>query len=208
MIETTLLGIGILAFMGMWRWMARPTYLDEARDQLFDLRDDLVRPFFLKQKAGLHHPQYIALRNLINGHLRYTESVSLLGFVVMLVWMSRNEAAARSLQVKHEAAFSTDDQEVREFGEKIRKEASWIMMGYTIKTSVIGRTLLFIISTRSRVGNCWRAVKEAVSSGRLPLAAATAASVATMSGIAAHMVPTVGAGAAQSALEERALQQI
>ncbi|MGK8222250.1 hypothetical protein ACRS2S_19700 [Achromobacter xylosoxidans] len=207
MIETTLLGIGILVLMATWRWMARPTYLDQARDQLFDLRDDCVRPFFLRHEKGLHHPQYIALRNLINGHLRYTESVSLLGFVAMVIWMSRNVDAARVLQSRHEAVFDTDEIEVQKFSEETRRRATWIMLGYAIKTSLIGRTVLLVFSMRSIMSTCWASLKG-LALGRIPLAAVTAASVATMSGIAAHLVPEVGASAAQSALEERALQQV
>lgn len=206
MIETTLMGIGILVLMATWRWMARPTYLDEARDQLFDLRDDEVRPFFLKTAAGLHHPQYIALRSLINGHLRYTESISLLGFVTMVVWMSRNSDSARALQSRHEAAFETNDKEIQAFCENMRRQATWIMLGYAIKTSLIGRIVLFFMSAKRHAANCLSNLKG-LALGRIPLAAVTAASVATMTGIAAHMVPGVGADAAQSALEERALHQ-
>ncbi len=205
MIETTLFGIGILVLMATWRWMARPTYLDEARDQLFDLRDEQVRPFFLKHPQGLHHPQYVALRTLINGHLRYTESISLLSFVIMVVWMSRNSESARVIQIQHEAAFETTDNEVHAFCEDARRRATWIMLGYAIKTSLIGRVLLFFITLKRRAASCLSALKGLVL-GRIPLAAVTAASVATMTGIAAHMVPGVGADAAQSALEERALQ--
>jgi hypothetical protein len=206
MIETTLLGLGILVLMATWRWMARPTYLDEARDLLFDLRDEKVRPFFLKHHQGLHHPQYVALRTLINGHLRYTESISLLGFVTMVVWMSRNSDSARVIQNRHEAAFETTDSQVHAFCDEARREATWIMLGYAIKTSLVGRVVLFFITLKHRAATCLSALKGIVL-GRIPFAAVTAASVATMTGIAAHMVPGVGADAAQSALEERALQQ-
>src|SRR5699024_12732794 len=83
--ELLLLGLGMLLFVLTWDYMAKPTYLDEARDQLFDVRYKELKDFFMTQELGLHDPAYKKLREHINGLIRYTDKATLIGFVLSLV---------------------------------------------------------------------------------------------------------------------------
>lgn len=205
-IETALFGIALLVFMATWRWMARPTFLDNARDQLFDLRDDVLRPYFLQRPDGLKSQMYIELRKLINGHLRYTENASFLGFVVMIAWMSKNANAARELETMHESRFKTDDAELAEFAREIRANAAMIMLGYTITTSFFAQMILGFISFGFFLKRCKYHLARLSNRSISMTSALRNVSVRVVSGMAAQAVPGVGSHAAQSALEERAFQ--
>lgn len=163
MIQLILLGVGILGCMATWHWMAKRTYLDEARDQLFDLRDGVLRRYFLASKHGLGDPLYLELRTLINGHLRFTHRASFLGFVALL-WMSRNDAQLReAIKRESERHFSTKDAELAEFSYKVRERAARIMFHYMVRTSLLARFIMLIsvpvICVMMLVSH-WRKFKE------------------------------------------------
>lgn len=141
--ELFLLGLGMLLLVLTWDYMAKPTYLDEARDQLFDIRDKELKDFFLKQELGLRDPAYKKLREHINGLLRYTEKVTLLGFVLNLAAEAKHsnrttpkiESQPKSMQTKN------DDTAIKKFEAKIKNESAAVMWHYMISSSVLGRFL-------------------------------------------------------------------
>lgn len=144
MIQLILLGVGVLACMATWHWMAKKTYLDEARDQLFDLRDLVLREHFIRSEHGLEHPLYVELRTLINGHLRFTHKASFVGFMALL-WMTKKDDGLKA-QIKKESErlFGTNDPELEKFSLMVRERAAKIMFHYMVRTSILARCILFI----------------------------------------------------------------
>lgn len=144
MTQLILLGVGILACMATWHWMARRTYLDEARDQLFDLRDGILRGFFKNSKYGLTHPLYVELRTLINGHLRFTHKASFLGFLALLVITKKDDELRKQIKKESERLFGTEDPDLAKFSWMVRERAARIMFHYMVRTSVLARCVLLV----------------------------------------------------------------
>lgn len=149
--ELALFGFGVLAMLMGWRYAWRPTALDCARDRLFDLRES-VRAEFVEREWGLDHPMYKTLRDLINGHLRYTERVHFFGLVAFHVKLASHPDLRASLKASVERRLACDDAKLAEFCNDVRERAAVIMLVYVIETSAAALTLaaigMAILTTR------------------------------------------------------------
>jgi hypothetical protein len=134
--EAMFLGLNLLLGYAVWRFIWRKTSLDTHRDQLFDLRDE-VKAFFTDHGYGLDHPLYNELRALLNGHIRYTEHLTLRLFVAQTVAMSAHPEIAQSLKEKINARLRTDDTNLAEFIDTARKKSVVILTAHMVETSFV-----------------------------------------------------------------------
>ncbi len=141
--ESVLLGIGIIVTMLGWRYVWRPTTLDEARDRLFDLRES-VRDEFLRRGLPLDHPLHMALRSLLNGHLRHTESASFSILIAFHVAVIDQPEVRAALKEHVEKRFGCTDPQLAELAKQTREQAALIMLGYVIETSVLALALVAV----------------------------------------------------------------
>lgn len=114
--------------------MVRKTILDNSRDKLFDLRDGL-RTTFVKNGWDLGSPSYKHLRDLVNGHLRFTEEMSLSRFSFMVGVLKKNPKLVAYQHEKIGKVFESSDPAQKEFIENFRKQAVTVAMEYTIYSS-------------------------------------------------------------------------
>ncbi len=71
--------LSLLVLLGAWACWVKVS-LDDCRDQLFDLREEM-RSYFLERDL-LSSALYAETRNLLNAMIRYTEQVSWVGLMV------------------------------------------------------------------------------------------------------------------------------
>lgn len=159
MIETALFGIGLILAIFTWHFMWRPTILDTTRDKLFDLRDDQIRNYFVRRRLPLNHKLYRELRDLINGHLRHTESLSFFRFILMIVWVERHQDVNTTILAHIERRFRTDDAELADFIRQVREQAVTIMIEYMVESSIVA----FLLSMIGMVALTIRAVLKTIS---------------------------------------------
>lgn len=133
--ELVLTGIGIILSILTWRFMWLPTVLDSARDNLFDLRDREVRGWFVKNGVSLDSPVYKALRDLLNGMLRETESMTFAHVVALLVWSMEHKDLEAERRRQIERRFETDHPELRKLVMEVREKAAWVMLGHVVESS-------------------------------------------------------------------------
>ncbi len=105
--------------------------MDKTRDKLFGLRQE-TRDYFLQSGRGLDHPLYAALRDIVNGHLRYAESLTMSRFVVWARWHSKHPTEAEQMRLRVEAPFQTNDQELAAFAMNVRLRAAGHMYGHML----------------------------------------------------------------------------
>ncbi|MRX08610.1 hypothetical protein GJ697_12240 [Pseudoduganella sp. FT25W] len=152
MAELFLTGIGIISIMATWKFIWLPTVLDSTRDTLFDLRDRQLRRYFLSKKIGLEHPVYIALRGLLNGHLRNTTSLSLSQCAYMQTHIQKHPALAEQRIAEINEQFKVDDPDLQKFVDEIRFKSSVAMLTHMVDSSpisiVIANFYLFITIAR------------------------------------------------------------
>lgn len=136
--ELVLFGLGFFLLFATWRWMLKPSLLDATRDKLFDLRESM-RAYFVGTKEGLDHPAYKDLRMLLNGHLRYTEDLSFVGFVLTIFSAVNHKEDFSAVRNKLDRKFNahTESEETRRYIKEVRFAASAIMLDYMIKTSLL-----------------------------------------------------------------------
>jgi hypothetical protein len=205
--EVLLCGIGLLLCLASWRWMYQPSLLDQARDKIFDLRQD-VRSHFIEKGYGLDHPIYKALRDLINGHLRYTRDASLIRFLYMVFFMQRNPVFARQYKTKMDKQFASKDKDLELFANNVRMMVFAFMLEYLVKKS-----LVLLVMLRLAIAFAWlkrvataakRAMVGEFTAGAFARAAALSGALLTLGSLFGVGSRTV----AQEAMESCALRAL
>lgn len=118
----------------VWQFMLKKTILDDHRDQLFDLRDEL-RETFIAQGWALDAPIYKRLRDLINGYLRFTERYSFSETLMLERSVRRNQELSTTVNKHLEKSFYSADVTQRAFITSLRDRARRVMMSYMILSS-------------------------------------------------------------------------
>lgn len=143
MINAVFLGVNLFLFVAIWKLMWKKTALDQSRDQIFDLRDE-VRAYFMKREQGLSSPVYAAIRDLLNAHLRYTEELTFARYIATTVAMSSNPEIATKLRTELDKKLTSDDPELAEYISKVRQRAVVIMVNFMGETSLLLNLALVI----------------------------------------------------------------
>lgn len=135
--ESFLLGSGLLICFVVWRaWKA--TALDECRDKLFDIRDG-ARQYFLSKGYALDDRVYVAFRELMNSHIRYTRRLTFPGFLATTMAVRSNKEFLDHVRTEINRKLASGNPEIDAYIEESRKKATDALMQY------IGETSAFII---------------------------------------------------------------
>jgi hypothetical protein len=129
--ELIFLGINLLLFMAVWHFMLRPSILDMSRDRLFDLRTHL-RQVFVEHKWDLASPAYRRLRDLVNGHLRFTEELSLARTSYVRVQIKKSNELQAFLHDKINKTFHSPNPEQLKFIRHFRQQSLKVVTDYAI----------------------------------------------------------------------------
>jgi hypothetical protein len=70
--------VGII-YLSLWRF--KQYRVDRFRQNIFDVRDDLFL-YAANAHIAFDHPAYVALRNMLNGYIRFSHRISLLHLVL------------------------------------------------------------------------------------------------------------------------------
>lgn len=132
--ELIMFGVNALILMAVWRFMIRKTILDNSRDTLFDLRDE-VRATFVANDWSLDSPIYKKLRNLLNGHLRFTEEFSIWKVVFFDVSLKNKQELTSQMHDQVTKVFSVNDPVQKAFIQSIRRRAVVAVMNYAVFSS-------------------------------------------------------------------------
>jgi len=143
MLEMILLGLGLLLTMITWKFMLKPSLLDATRDQLFDLRES-VREHYINTGKGLTDPSYIALRGLLNAHLRFTEQVTFLRVIFAMTWRNEHAEAFAAMHRSFDKTLEAQNAETQRYVQGVRLQASVAMLDYAAKSSLLGWTCIAI----------------------------------------------------------------
>jgi len=129
-----MLGVNILLLIAVWKFMVRKTILDNSRDQLFDLRDE-VRATFVANGWDMDSPIYRSLRNLLNGHLRFTEEFSIWKIVFFNNSVRHQKNLTDQMRIQFEKVFSVDEPKQKEFVLSIRRRAITSVLKFAMFSS-------------------------------------------------------------------------
>ena len=128
-------GLAIIAIFCAWKYMWQRTLLDTTRDRLFDLRDE-ARAWFLKNGYSLSHPVHIALREMLNCHLRHTERVSLTSYAAYALSKQSFRQQEAYLEKQIEADFATEDEKIYKYVSRVREVAGFVLIDHIIKNNL------------------------------------------------------------------------
>lgn len=132
--ELLLFGVNVLLMISVWKFMIRKTILDNSRDKLFDLRDEL-RNTFIERGWGLGSPMYKKLRDLLNGHLRFTENYSVAKIVFMETAVKSNKHLEAELHMRFEKKFVTGNVDMDKYIKSIRSRSLVAVMDFAVYSS-------------------------------------------------------------------------
>jgi hypothetical protein len=148
MSEMFLTGLGLLCLMLTWRLVWCPTVLDTARDALFDVRDVTLYEYFSQDGRSLSDPMYATLRNLVNSHLRHTESLSIGQYVLMQAALKKSPALSAFLVQERERRFTAGTPELQKIVDEVRFLSTKAMLIYMVHSSLIGMAMWLLMWVR------------------------------------------------------------
>lgn len=129
--ENAMLGVNIILLMLVWRFMVKKTILDHTRDKLFDLRDE-VRATFVANNWDLSSPVYRRLRDLLNGHLRFTEDYSIWKLAYLNAAIDKQKNLQAELHEQFEKNFNTSIPGQLDFVKSIRARSMMSIMEFSV----------------------------------------------------------------------------
>lgn len=133
----------ILAVFGLvvvWRVIWCRSLLDQTRDNLFDVRDEL-RAKFVLMGWDLGSDAYKRARDLINAHLRFTEELSFWHIVYMQAGVATDAQLTKAVKARFESLFADLPKEQVEFVQLIRGRSLHSVMEFAVANSFV----LFIL---------------------------------------------------------------
>lgn len=127
------LGVSLLFLLSAFR-QYRKVMLDEYRDKLFDLRSEL-RDYYLNNGLNMDSTQYVAMRNLLNGYIRYLEDNRFTTLVHFATLMKKRNVVVDDIINKLERSFITGDINIDKHTKAIRYKAVVTIQQYMLFTS-------------------------------------------------------------------------
>ncbi len=136
MINALFFGINIFLIYAVWVYYLKPAILDHYRDKLFDLREE-VREFYLSNGIPLSDKTYKSLRDLINGYLHSTESISITKIIAFSIGMENNKKLNARSKHQIDARFKTNNENLREYIDSVRVKSNEIILEYVTYSTPI-----------------------------------------------------------------------
>ncbi len=122
-VEAVFFGISILVILFVLIPMYRRIVTDMVRDRLFELRDEL-RGHCVANSIPLDSREYVLLRQLINYHLRFLETVNLKRIKRWDRFLKRNPELHEISSSISQSLVSSYDKDLQEFLTRIRSQAN------------------------------------------------------------------------------------
>lgn len=149
--ETILFVVGLNILMFIWIGMWQRTFLDDSRDKLFDLRQE-VRTFFLRNNLPLDNSVYVNLRNLLNSEIRYLEDLTFYSLFGASWLYSKNPELTDYIERSIDQLFATENKELEKYAKKVRERAIHVLILHMVRTSVflmvsVLVTMLYMVAT-------------------------------------------------------------
>lgn len=132
--------LSLLLLMTVWRFVLRRSLLDQARDRLFDLRDDL-RSAYVQNGWPLDASEYKQARDLINAHLHFLESISAWQIFTLQAGMATNAQLRRLVEHRYETMFANVPVERAMIVQLHRRKSLQIVTEYAVTNSLLLITL-------------------------------------------------------------------
>lgn len=145
MIETLIFGLNLLFLMLVWHFGWCRSALDDCRDDLHSLREE-VRDHFIDHSIPLDHPAYRQLRDMLNSYLLFAPRANLIEAFWFSVVLRGNRPFAKKQSKLVHARYNRLEPQLKQFALSIRRQAADAMMVYMLKTSVVAVLALFVAS--------------------------------------------------------------
>lgn len=160
MCEALLSIVGFVALVFAWRaW--KKTARGAVRDCLFSLRDEW-RNHYVDCKLDMQDGAYADIRNLLNGMLRYTKRMRMMGFLYFAAHASSEEVASTSSRI--DETIDRCDSDTRELAKRIRRKACEAILIYMAATSlgfISAAVFMFVYFLPNRI---FSAIKTSIRS--------------------------------------------
>lgn len=132
MIETIGCFVAFLLLCFSWRnW--KITARDAVRDRIIGLRDGWRR-FYIENGYDMDDGAYVEVRNLLNGMLRYTKRMRMIGYMYFSI-MVDEEIVARNSRA-FDTAIGKSNEAIQARAKLVRRKAAEAIMIYMALTSL------------------------------------------------------------------------
>jgi len=124
--------IALLLLLLAWRnWKA--TARDAVRDTIIDLRDEW-RNYYVDNNFDMRDGCYADMRDLLNGMLRYTKRMRMIGYFYFAVKIDK--AVVENFQNRQQTILANVEPQIADKAKLIRRKASEAILAYMAATSL------------------------------------------------------------------------
>ncbi len=95
-INTSLIIVMFFSLIWVWIFSYRSYFIDDFRDRVFHLRDELF-DLAAQGNIAFDHPAYYRVRQLMNGSIRFAESISIWYFIYTNNFMKNDKESSKFL---------------------------------------------------------------------------------------------------------------
>lgn len=132
MIDLLLIFVGFIALIVSWKaW--KKTARAVVRDRLFELRDEW-RNHYVDNNLDMLDGTYSDIRDLINGMLRYTKRMRMIGFIYFAAHISGDEVKKSTSRI--DTSIGKVNGPTHDLACRIRQQASEAVLFYMASTSL------------------------------------------------------------------------
>lgn len=141
MTTTILTLIAFIMLIVSWRcW--KKTARACVRDRLFELRDEW-RNHYVENMLDMEDGAYAEIRSLLNGMLRYTKSMRMIGFIYFSSQISEEDVANSASKI--DSLIGRCNSETQDLVKRIRRQASESILLYMASTSLGFISAVFVM---------------------------------------------------------------
>lgn len=158
------LALALLGCYAGWRLVLVPTFNDEFRQRLFELRRELFE-FAGTESLPYNDPAYVEVRTMMNGMLRFGHEVTF----VRMIWSLRPRDVSAEVKERYRLMFDELPEPARSLLTRIRSEIFTAALKRSIVTSLPALaivTLAFVIVGISKMRRPWQLKSYVVSKFR------------------------------------------
>lgn len=128
--------LAVLGLVFVWRVVWCKSLLDQTRDKLFDVRDEL-RQKFIEMGWDMRSDAYKRARDLINAHLQFTEELSFWHIVYVQAGVATDAQLSKAVKSRFESLFADLPKEQVEFVQMIRRRSLHTVMEFAVANSFV-----------------------------------------------------------------------
>lgn len=148
MVNLFILAVLLISIWYLWFFEYRKYLLDDTRQRLFKIRDDLFYAAAVEGKIDVNSPLYGMTRNTINGTIRFAHEVSAVHYILTTFYGHKkimNNPLMKEYKARMDKAVESVTDEQKEFISEVQSKMHLTVFNHIVRGSLVLRLLVYVL---------------------------------------------------------------